>query len=93
MGVTIEGRHPMWEARLQRLAARVPKLQVGDTWTWNDADRHPVEVLGLEPGHDFPWPMVTGRFASGTVIRVGASAFAGATLLRRRLQLVTGGQP
>lgn len=75
-------RHPRFAAFERARLARTPELAVGDRWDWNDADHHQVEVLELEPpapGGEFPWPRVTCRFASGTVVVVGATAFAGAT--------------
>ena len=78
----VEGRHPRFVAAERERLAKVPRLAVGQRWDWDDADHHQVEVLALEPpgpGAEYPWPRVTCRLDSGTVVTVGATAFIGAT--------------
>jgi hypothetical protein len=77
-----DGRQARFVDFERRRLAKLPRLAVGQRWDWDDADHHQVEVLELEPpgpGAEFPWPRVTCRFASGTVVTVGATAFVGAT--------------
>lgn len=80
------GRHPMFVERIRRAADRVPPLRVDDIWEWNEPDRHAVRVLALDAAAT-PWPRVTCRFiATGTVVTVGGTAFAGATQLASGLR-------
>ncbi len=75
-------RHPRFAAFERQRLARIPRLAVGQRWDWDDADHHEVEILALEPpkpGGEYPWPRVTCRLATGTVVTVGSPAFCGAT--------------
>lgn len=80
--MTAPARHPRFIELERQRCARIPRLAVGQRWDWDDADHHQVDVLAVQPpgpGSEFPWPRVTCRLASGTVVTVGATAFVGAT--------------
>jgi hypothetical protein len=77
-----EGRHARFIAFERERLARIPRLAVGQRWDWDEADHHQVEIMDLEQpgaGAEYPWPRVTCRLASRTVVTVGATAFIGAT--------------
>lgn len=76
---------PERRAVLDRLAARCPRLHVGDVWA-GVFSRERVEILAFDRSyHDegYPWPGVVVHIPGDDQQTIGAPAFTLATLVTR----------